>query len=70
MKRGNLVGSLSGPNFAIRTAKMNSLICVLENVLKRKQFNVKEKSFLMSDQRFWQKFYENGVITGTDFLLL
>ena len=73
-KRSILIGSLSGPNFSIRTAKMDRSrtdllswkdIQTRENVLtlSRNPF------FLLSDQNVWQKFCENGVIK-TNFVFL
>ena len=53
MKRSILIGSLSGPKFAIRTAKMDrsqtesALICNLEKVFKIKHFDVKLKPFFV-----------------------
>ena len=46
VKRSILIGCLSGPNFAIRTPKMDRsrtdfTDCVLEKIFKRKQFGVK-----------------------------
>ena len=57
MKRGILIGSLSGPNFAIRITKwtaheLNSVICVLEKKIKRKHFDqVETFFFLLSEQK-------------------
>ena len=76
VKRSIMIGSLSVPNSSLlygplrgTTHELNSPICVLEKRFKRKHFDVKEKPFLLSDQKFWQKFCENGVIK-TNFLVL
>ena len=68
MKRSNLIGSLSNPNFATRTAKMDlpriNIVKFLysETLNKRKLFyNIKLKHFsFMSGGQFRVNFYESG----------
>ena len=48
-EKKRLIGSLSGPNFALMTAKMDhsrliSLICAFEKIFKRKLFGVKKET--------------------------
>ena len=63
MKRSILIGSLSGPNFAIRTtAKMD---CSRTHFTKFLLWNIEQKktveTFLLSGRQFWLNFYESGL---------
>ena len=52
--------------------KVISLICALEKIFKRKHFGHQVETFsLLSDQKFWQTFFKNGImIIKTNFFRL
>ena len=55
-KRSILIGSLSGPYFAFRAAKMDrsqtDLICVFEKMFKGNFLEISKNLSLLSDQKF------------------
>ena len=63
-----LIDSLSGPNFAIRTAEMDRSrteftdLCFWKDIHKETFWRKVETFSLLSDENVWQKFCENGVI--------
>ena len=63
-----LIGSLSGPNFAIRTTKMELsrtdfvAFCFRKDICKEAFGRLVNTFTLLSDQKYWQNFSENGPI--------
>ena len=61
VKMSILIGSLSGPNFAIRTTKMELSRTDFVAFCFRKDI-CKEPFWRLSDQKYWENFSENGPI--------